>query len=1608
MGTTRINVNVGNVSKRPVRAPKNVGVPFITGLAVSGQNLTVDTGMWSGLPTPMVTVQWRANGVDLVGEVDQVLHLTDAYIGQTVTAVVYAANFLGTAYLETQPSAPVIAFDPDRAPSNLTIPTVTGIMVSGEEITGSLGTWDAKPDPTYARQWFADGVAVPAATGLTYTLTDSELGKAMTFRVTATNLLGSASAFSDPSTPVLDDGADRPPVNLVAPSTSGTVNLTDTLTASQGTWDAQPSVTLANQWLADGAAIPGATGSTFQITEAERGKVISLRVTAVNTVGTAVADSPYTGECVGPETLVKRYIRRLASGTATGLDWANAASLSSLNAFITAVGANGRIYLRADEGTYSAALFTLTSAGVDPATPVIVKGVDVNERFMNISIVGNRTSPWVFGSTTGQEIFRLHTGFKNVKFQNIGFLNCGNGCFRLGDVTTDVTIENCTARNVQRFIENTLSAPATEASCIRLNVLGCTAFGFSRAFARMRYTSRDCLFRDCFGDSQGQDLDNFSVGISHQDTCHDQTMRRCRMWNTIDTKGGDQAQYWNADCFSQENAQFNMLYDACEAKGSTDGGFDCKGGSTFIDCLSMENKRNWRIWGPSTMLRCRSLDPYKRGGTGGDGVTADNIHVSLHGTLGAVVATDCAFADKRTDSVVFEIDNATNSVDAVNCSVQINALALLLNNPNAGSATVDNRTAPATTVAPAVTGTEVAGSVLSATAGTWDTPGLAYTYQWCRNTFYIDGATSNTYLLASADVGATIGCRVFGQTGTYVGEGVSNVTGAIGASPPSNVTLPSITGIPAQGATLSSATGAWAGIPVPTYTYQWTRDGASITGETASSFLLTGADVGHLIRVRVTATNTAGSTQATSAPTASVVNSVTSLFVAATSRGNKDGSSFANAISLGMLNASFNALALSGATVKILADEGVLDFTGSVNITRGGGIGSPTVVMGAHADGTPAVVTIRGSRTNWTLPVNPETVTSISGWAVGNEVFRLGAGANHLYFHHIKFQNVGKGFNASLATINDVKLEDLEYYNVQEGFYTYHSNSVTNLIARRIKATGFSKRIFRVFGDSHDWLVEDFEMNSGRQDRDDWANGLAFDDTSHDVTVRGRIEDGGGNNIGTYSGIIENCHDSQHGDNTNYWNSDGISLERGNYNILIENLTVRGCTDGGIDIKATDSVLRNVNCYDNKRNFRLWSDSGLLVDRCRSKDPFKRGGTGSWFHYFVIGGATASEVDVPDLTIKDSFCELDTATSPTAAFNQESGHERNTVLREYGNTFTAVTNTFLPAINCLLLHGMDGDVTPPVITSLTAYDTFNKQIFSTVLTADQPVTWRISGGADAGQFTLHDGAGYSSKVANRLALAKKVYAPAGQNGYVVEVEAKDANSNVSTRTITVTVLAAAPPFTFQSTFEGPDNSTAAITDLAGGKTITLLNGAKLTATTPLEGTTSLLIGGGLQHAQTPDHVDFSFANLEFSILALIRPTTLNAFHTIISQLLSTGNQHSFRMGVTVSGALDFIYSLNGSQTTTVRSANGFILANNTYEVAVDRDNLGNLRLYVDGVMVTKVTGVTGTLFNSTDVVDIGNNSLSGASYVEPFLGRIDNLRIWKGYAFCADDAGYTP
>ena len=89
------------------------------------------------------------------------------------------------------------------------------------------------------------------------------------------------------------------PVNMVPPTISGTPQVDQTLTASNGTWSNSPT-SYAYQWLrCNGGGnncgpVANATQQTYTLVDADAGHTMRVRVTATNADGSASAQSDKT------------------------------------------------------------------------------------------------------------------------------------------------------------------------------------------------------------------------------------------------------------------------------------------------------------------------------------------------------------------------------------------------------------------------------------------------------------------------------------------------------------------------------------------------------------------------------------------------------------------------------------------------------------------------------------------------------------------------------------------------------------------------------------------------------------------------------------------------------------------------------------------------------------------------------------------------------------------------------------------------------------------------------------------------------------------------------------------------------------------------------------------------------------------------------------------------------------------------------------------------------------------------------------------------------------------------------------------------------------------
>ena len=240
------------------------------------------------------------------------------------------------------------------------------------------------------------------------------------------------------------------------------------------------------------------------------------------------------------------------------------------------------------------------------------------------------------------------------------------------------------------------------------------------------------------------------------------------------------------------------------------------------------------------------------------------------------------------------ISGATSATFAVGHSDVGSTLRVVVTATNSGGSTSKSSEAsvaivpspPANTVPPAITGTAKEGQSLSVTPGTWSgsEPVEYIDYVWqrckagsCQPISGASGATDTSYVLAAADVGYTIEVTVTAKNAAGEASAMSQPTAEVSAVAPQNIAPPAIVGEAQSGETLTASTGNWSGTTPLTYSYLWeecNRHGQECQGVASAmsnSYTLGASNLGHTMRVTVTAENLAGNATSSSETTGTVL-----------------------------------------------------------------------------------------------------------------------------------------------------------------------------------------------------------------------------------------------------------------------------------------------------------------------------------------------------------------------------------------------------------------------------------------------------------------------------------------------------------------------------------------------------------------------------------------------------------------------------------------------------------------------------------------------------------------------------------------------------------------
>jgi hypothetical protein len=296
------------------------------------------------------------------------------------------------------------------------------------------------------------------------------------------------------------------------------------------------------------------------------------------------------------------------TGEGDGSSWDDAAALDDIADLVALTEPGGQILIAAERGEYAVTDPVEIAHGGRAGHEVWIRGVDSGSGEARAAVLRGKRG----GGEEGSEGFRLLRGASHLKFSHFDFRDIGNGAFRAAGPLSNLTIEDCAFENIYRFFENTRGDGEGHASIDTFALRRCRGASVERGFLRIRYNSRTGLIEDCVAQGQANEGGLLPAGCALDDRASGITYRRCVMAGFQQWRGGE---YWNGDGFSDEPDNRNIRYEACEARGATDGGFDCKSRDVVLtDCVAEDNKRNFRIWSDhATLTNCISRNPNFRG-----------------------------------------------------------------------------------------------------------------------------------------------------------------------------------------------------------------------------------------------------------------------------------------------------------------------------------------------------------------------------------------------------------------------------------------------------------------------------------------------------------------------------------------------------------------------------------------------------------------------------------------------------------------------------------------------------------------------------------------------------------------------------------------------------------------------------------------------------------------------------------------------------------------------------------------------------------------------------------------------------------------------------------
>ncbi|MBA3021915.1 peptidoglycan-binding protein [Propionicimonas sp.] len=250
-----------------------VPVPKISGSAEAGKVLTAIAGSWAPAPVAL-SYQWYRNGASIKGATGASYRLQAADYRATMQVKVTGTK---DGYFSAARASSATAAVKQGKITGAPNPTIAGKVAVGQTLTAKPGSWTPAP-VGFSYQWYRDNTAIKGATAATYKVQLSEAGHVIVVKVSNA---GGAYAKVTRTSAATAKIAKLNWTSAPAPTISGTAKVGKTLTVKAGTWAPEPK--LSYQWYRGSTVIKGATKTTYKLTKSDKGKTITIKVTAKRT-----------------------------------------------------------------------------------------------------------------------------------------------------------------------------------------------------------------------------------------------------------------------------------------------------------------------------------------------------------------------------------------------------------------------------------------------------------------------------------------------------------------------------------------------------------------------------------------------------------------------------------------------------------------------------------------------------------------------------------------------------------------------------------------------------------------------------------------------------------------------------------------------------------------------------------------------------------------------------------------------------------------------------------------------------------------------------------------------------------------------------------------------------------------------------------------------------------------------------------------------------------------------------------------------------------------------------------------------------------------------------